>query len=269
MHALVALIIRYGTPLVWLNVFLEQLGVPIPAVPTLVLAGAMSRNGRMSSTAILAGSVVVTLVADYIWFLLGRRFGFRVLKTICRISLSPDSCVRDTEARFERWGMPSLLVAKFIPGYSTVAPPLAGATDRSTLEFLVYDTGGALLWAGAAVAGGRVFYRAVDEVLVSLENLGAGAVVVLGVVLAAWIAVKWWQRFRFFHKLRLARVTPEEVLEMIESGNPPVIVDVRTASALRRDPRHLPHALVIPSTDNLPERLKDIPRDREIILYCT
>ncbi len=269
MHRLVALIIRYGTPLVWFNVFLEQVGAPIPAVPTLVLAGALSRNGKMSSTAILAGSVVASLIADYFWFLLGRRFGYRVLKTICRISLSPDSCVRDTETRFERWGMPSLLVAKFIPGYSTVAPPLAGATDRSTIEFLVYDTGGALLWAGAAVAGGRLFYRAVDEVVKSLENLGARAVLVIAALLAAWMLAKWWQRIRFFRKLRLARVTPEEVLQMIESGNPPLIVDVRSASAQKRDPRHLPHAIVIPSTENLPERLSGISRDREIILYCT
>lgn len=269
MHRLVALIIRYGTPLVWLNVFLEQIGAPIPAVPTLVLAGALSRNGKMSSTMILSGSVVASLIADWIWFLLGRRLGFRVLKTICRISLSPDSCVRETESRFERWGMPSLLIAKFIPGFSTVAPPLAGATKRSTIEFLLYDAGGAVLWAGSAVFAGRVFYRAVDRVLVALEDLGSWAVVIIAVALAVVILVKWWQRFRFFRKLRLARVTPEEVLEMLNSGGePPLIIDVRTPSAQRRDPRHLPHALVIP-TGTLPERLAGIARDREIILYCT
>src|SRR5712691_5436018 len=155
MKGLIALIIRYGTPLVWLNVFLEQLGLPIPAVPTLVLAGALSRDGKMSSTAIVAGSVVASILADWIWFLLGRRLGFRVLKTLCRISLSPDSCVRDTEARFERWGMPSLLFAKFVPGFATIAPPLAGASNHSTIEFLIYDTAGAFIWAGASVAAGH------------------------------------------------------------------------------------------------------------------
>ena len=268
MHRLVALIIRYGTPLVWFNVFLEQMGAPIPAVPTLVLAGALSRNGKMSSTAILTGSIVASLVADYIWFVLGRRLGYRVLRTLCRISLSPDSCVRDTESRFEQWGMPSLLIAKFIPGFSTVAPPLAGATGRSTIEFLLYDTGGALLWAGLSVAGGRIFYRAVDRVLAILENLGAWAVVIIACVLAIWMLVKWWQRIQFFRKLRLARVTPEEVLQMLESENPPLVIDVRSALAQQRDPRHIPRALIVP-TDSLPERLADVPRDRELILYCT
>ncbi|HSP34309.1 MAG TPA: VTT domain-containing protein [Thermoanaerobaculia bacterium] len=268
MHRLVALIVRYGTPLVWFNVFLEQIGAPIPAVPTLVLAGALSRNGKMSSTAILAGSVAASLLADYIWFLLGRRFGYRVLKTICRISLSPDSCVRETESRFERWGMPSLLIAKFIPGFSTVAPPLAGATGGNALEFLLYDFGGAVLWAGSAVAGGRIFFRAVDRILGALESLGGWAAVIIACALAMIVVAKWWQRIQFFRKLRLARVTPEEVMKMLEGNEPPLIVDVRSAAAQKRDPRHLPRALVIP-TDTLPERLANIPRDREIILYCT
>ena len=169
-NRLVALIARHGTPLVWLNVFLEQIGLPIPAVPTLIIAGALSRDGKMSSTAIIAGSVIASIAADWIWFILGRRLGYRVLATMCRISLSPDSCVRDTEARFERFGMPSLLFAKFVPGFSTVAPPLAGATNHSAIEFLIYDAIGALLWAGASVAAGRVFHNAIDRVLKQLAE---------------------------------------------------------------------------------------------------
>ncbi len=268
MHRLLHLVTHYGTPLVWLNVFLEQIGAPIPAVPTLVIAGALSRDGKMSSTLIVAGSVVSSLLADWIWFLLGRRLGYRVLKTLCRISLSPDSCVRETESRFERWGMRSLLIAKFIPGFSTVAPPLAGASKRSTLEFLIYDAAGAFLWAGLAVAAGRIFHRAIDRLLTSLEQLGSWAVVVVGALVLVFGLIKWWQRFRFLRRLRLARVTPEEVKEMLDSGAAPLIIDVRTASAQRRDPRHLPFAIVVPTGD-LPERLAGIPRDREIILYCT
>src|SRR3982751_1334289 len=152
------LVIRHGIPLVFFNVMLEQLGVPLPAVPTLIVAGALSRMGRISSTNVLIASVVASLIADWIWFMLGRRYGYRILKTLCRISLSPDSCVRDTEARFERWGLKSLLFAKFVPGFSTVAPPLAGAGKRSTLAFLIYDAIGALLWAGSGVALGRAFH---------------------------------------------------------------------------------------------------------------
>src|SRR5438045_9767051 len=126
----------------------------------------------MSSTHVLIAAVIASVTADWIWFALGRRFGYRILKTLCRISLSPDSCVRDTEARFERWGLKSLLFAKFIPGFSTVAPPLAGAARKSRLAFLVYDGAGALLWAGRAVAAGRRFFRAIDRVLLALEHLG-------------------------------------------------------------------------------------------------
>src|SRR5262249_22076435 len=148
MTKLIDLVVHYGVPLVFLNVLLEQLGVPVPAVPTLIVAGALSRDHRMSSSHVLIASVFASLIADWLWFLLGRRYGYRILKTLCRISLSPDSCVRETEAKFERWGLKSLLIAKFIPGFSTVAPPLAGAANGSTLAFLVYDTIGSLLWAG-------------------------------------------------------------------------------------------------------------------------
>ncbi len=269
MNRLLHLVAHYGTPLVWLNVFLEQMGAPIPAVPTLVIAGALSRDGKMSSTLLLGGSVVASLIADWIWFLLGRRLGYRVLRTLCRISLSPDSCVRETESRFERWGMPSLLIAKFVPGFSTVAPPLAGASRRSTIEFLIYDAAGAFLWAGAAIAAGRAFHRTIDRVLAALADLGSWAVVVVVALVAVFVVVKWWQRLRFLRRLRLARVTPEEVMQMIDAGEAPLIIDVRTSAAQRRDPRHLPHALVIPTADHLPERLAGIPRDKEIILYCT
>ena len=268
MQRLVALIVHYGTPLVWLNVFLEQIGLPIPAVPTLVLAGALSRDGKMSSTAIVAGSIAASLIADYIWFLLGRRLGYRVLRTMCRISLSPDSCVRDTEAKFERWGMPSLLVAKFIPGFSTVAPPLAGATKRGTLEFVVYDAIGATLWAGAAVAGGRAFHRAVDRVLIALERLGYWAVVLIASIIVIVVTIKWWQRRQFMQKLRLARISPKELYDLIQDEKAPLIIDVRTGAARRRDPRRIPRALVIPG-DEIAAHLGDLDRDREIILYCT
>ncbi len=268
MHRLTALIIHYGTPLIWLNVFLEQIGLPIPAVPTLVVAGALTRAGRLSSTDILLGSVLASLIADWIWFLLGRRLGYRVLRTLCRISLSPDSCVRETEARFERWGMPSLLIAKFIPGFSTIAPPMAGASGHSLAEFIIYDGLGAFLWAGGAVAAGRIFHHAIDHAIASIERLGGWAVVLLASLLALVIVFKWWQRLRFLQQLRFARITPEELLELVQRDTAPLIIDARSEAGRRRDPRRLPHAIVIPTGD-MPERLKDLPRDREIILYCT
>src|SRR5438105_2341029 len=210
MSHLIHLVIHYGIPLVFLNVLLEQLGAPVPAIPTLIVAGALARNGRMSTTHVMMAAVGASLIADWIWFALGHRYGYRILRTLCRISLSPDSCVRDTEARFERWGLKSLLIAKFIPGFSTVAPPLAGASGRGTLAFVIYDGIGALIWAGAAVAAGRAFHRAIDRLLEALENLGGWALVVIGCLLAVLIAVKWAQRIHFLKQLRLARIEPRE-----------------------------------------------------------
>jgi len=260
MAQLVHLIVTYGVPLIFINVFLEQLGVPVPAVPTLVVAGALSRENRMSSTHAIVAAVVASLIADWIWFALGRRFGYRILRTLCRISLSPDSCVRDTESRFERWGLKSLLIAKFVPGFSTVAPPLAGAAQRSTIAFLIYDAIGAVVWAGSAVAAGRAFHHAIERVLTGLENLGWWALLILGLALALVILAKWAQRRGFYKQLRMARVSIDELKEMIDRGEAPLIIDARSVSARTRDPRRIPNAITVEDT---------MPGGREIVVYCT
>ncbi len=196
------------------------------------------------------------------------RRGHRILKTLCRISLSPDSCVRQTESAFERWGLPSLLVAKFIPGFSTVAPPMAGVTGARFSTFLLYDAGGALIWAGAGLAVGVIFHRAIDRALELLASLGSGALVLLGAAFVMFIAYKWWQRWRFYRFLRMSRITAEDLCTLIDSGKSPVVVDVRTAAARLADPRRIPGAVVM-TVDQVDERVADLPREREIILYCT
>src|SRR5438034_2203964 len=226
MARLIHLVVVYGVPLIFLNVFLEQIGAPVPAAPTLIVAGALSREGRMSSTHVLIAAVLASLVADWVWFLLGRHYGYRILRLLCRISLSPDSCVRDTEAKFERWGLKSLLIAKFIPGFSTVAPPLAGAAKRSTFAFLLYDGIGAILWAGSAVAAGRAFHRAIDRVILALENLGGWALVILALAVALFIMAKWAQRVSFYRRLRMARIHVHELKAMLDRGEKPVVLDV-------------------------------------------
>jgi membrane protein DedA with SNARE-associated domain len=268
MTALIHLLVRYGVSLVFLNVFLEQIGVPIPAVPTLIVAGALARNGQMSSTHVVVVSVIASLIADWLWFMLGRRHGYRILHTLCRISLSPDSCVRDTEARFERWGLKSLLFAKFVPGFSTVAPPLAGAARRSTLAFLVYDGIGALLWAGGSVAVGRLFHRQIARVLEHLENLGGWAVFVVVCALALFVLVKWAQRAHFLRRLRIARISIDELKAMIERNEQPVVLDVRTPSSQKRDPRRIPTAIVAHAED-IDRTVEAMSPDREVVLYCT
>jgi membrane protein DedA with SNARE-associated domain len=268
LNTLAHYIVHYGIPLIFINVLAEQLGLPLPAIPTLIVAGALSRDGKLSSTHVLLAALFASLIADYSWFLLGRYYGYRVLRTLCRISLSPDSCVRDTEASFERWGLKSLIVAKFIPGLSTVAPPLAGAVGAGAFAFLAYDTVGSLVWAGACVAAGRTFHQAIDRILGALQSLGWGAVVFVVSAIGLVILVKFIQRKRFYRQLRMARVTPDELWAKLESDNPPVVLDVRAESARKHDPRRIPRAISATTTD-IAERLADYPPHHEIVLYCT
>jgi membrane protein DedA with SNARE-associated domain len=262
------LVIHYGVAVVFLNVFLEQIGAPIPAIPTLIVAGALTRNGQMSSGHTLIAALVACLIADYAWFLLGRRFGYRVLQTLCRVSLSPDSCVRETESRFEAWGLKSLLIAKFIPGFSTVAPPLAGAGRRSTAAFLIYDAIGSLIWAGAAVAVGRAFHKAIGRALDHLENLGGWALIIVSIALALFVFIKWMERRRFLNRLRVARITVDDLKEMFDRGEFPVVMDVRTPGGRKRNPLRIPEAIVASATD-LDTVVAGISPTEEIVLYCT
>jgi membrane protein DedA with SNARE-associated domain len=268
MEQIVAHLIQYGLLVVFANVFLEQVGAPIPALPTLVVAGALAARGHMDLATLLAVALAGSVLADTIWFLIGRWQGHRVLRTVCKLSLSPDSCVRGTEDLFERAGMTSLLYAKFIPGYNTIAPPLAGAMGKTLGSFLFWDSLGSLLWIGSGVTVGFVFHRAVGRALLYLETLGYWARGVVGVILLLVIAVKWWQRRRVRTLLKLARITVDELKQMIAAGEAPVVVDVRNRSAHLHDPRRIPGALRM-TVDEIGTRLNDLPRDREIVVYCT
>jgi hypothetical protein len=212
--------------------------------------------------------VAASVLADSLWYALGRRLGLRILKTICRISLSPDSCVRQTTSVFERWGMPSLLVAKFIPGFSTVAPPLAGAISRRPAAFLFYDAGGALIWAGAAVFLGRLFHRTIDRAFDFVAGVGQRAILGLAVALLLFIALKWWQRRRFYRALRMARISAADLHALLQIDPPPVVLDVRTASARRSDPRRIPGARAFELAE-IDAVAAGLPAGREIVLYCT
>ncbi|HKI00867.1 MAG TPA: VTT domain-containing protein [Thermoanaerobaculia bacterium] len=268
MDQIVAQLIQYGLAVVFANVFLEQVGVPIPALPTLVVAGALAARGRMDLATLLAVALVASVLADTLWFLIGRWQGHRVLRTVCKLSLSPDSCVRGTEDLFERAGMPSLLYAKFIPGYNTIAPPLAGAMDKSLGSFIFWDSLGSLLWIGSGVTVGVIFHKAVGRALLYLETLGYWAGGALAVVVLLVVAVKWWQRKRVRRYLDLARISVAELKRMIAAGDAPVIVDVRNRTAPLHDPRRIPGALRM-TIEEIDAKLTHLPREREIILYCT
>jgi membrane protein DedA with SNARE-associated domain/rhodanese-related sulfurtransferase len=232
------------------------------------VAGALAAQGQLSGSQLFAGAVAACVLADSAWFLAGRIYGNGVMRVLCRISLTPDSCVSETQSRFERWGANALLVAKFVPGLALIAPPLAGATRMAWLRFLSFSALGASAWVGVTVLGGMLFRRQIEAILPHLADYGVRAGAVIAGVLFLYIAYKWWQRLRFYSVLRMARIDVAELHRMLGAGRAPLVVDVRSPTAFALDPRRIPGALHIP-LNNMREHLQNLPRDREIIAYCS
>ncbi len=267
-HDIIQLIAHYGLLLIFCNVLIEQLGVPVPAVPTLIVAGALASNGHFPLAVVVVIAVLASLLGDLLWYWAGRRFGAGVMRTICRISLSPDSCVKQSELRFQRWRGRVLVIAKFVPGLSTVAPPLVGAMGLRLPSFLLLDGLGSLLWAGIAIGLGYVFAAQVDHLLSALASAGALAFEGLLCLLALYILVKWWQRRRLLRALRMARITVDELNRAIEEGQAPVVVDVRSEAARLLDTRIIPGALLA-DLNGIDQTVGHLPSDRELVIYCS
>jgi membrane protein DedA with SNARE-associated domain/rhodanese-related sulfurtransferase len=267
-HDLIPLLSQYGVAIVFANVLVEQLGVPVPAIPTLIIAGALAAEGKLSAPLLFVVAIAACAIADTAWYLAGRRYGNRVMKLLCRISLTPDWCVSDTQARFERWGAKALVIAKFVPGFKTIAPPLAGATRIGWAPFLFYTTLGATLWVGAGIGGGMLLGEQMEKFLTRVDAIGGVAILIIVALLAVYIGFKWWERRRFFTMLRMARISVDELYRLLDAGEKPVIVDVRSQTGRALEPRQIPGALHVP-LHAVDHHVKDLPRDREIILYCT
>jgi membrane protein DedA with SNARE-associated domain/rhodanese-related sulfurtransferase len=261
-------LIDYRVLVISANVLANQIGLPVPVLPTLIVGGALAAQGTLSPIQLFAGAVIACLLGDSAWFLAGRIYGSGVMKLLCRISLTPDSCVSETQSRFERWGSNALIVAKFVPGLSLIAPPLAGATQMSWVRFLAYSTLGATAWVGVALMGGMLFRHQIEMLLPRIADFGLAALSVFCVLLVAYVGYKWWERMRFYSVLRMAQITVPELHKMMATPPPPLIVDVRSPTAVQLEPRSIPGSLHIPLTD-VQQHLRDLPRDREIISYCT
>jgi membrane protein DedA with SNARE-associated domain/rhodanese-related sulfurtransferase len=257
-----------GLTVVAINVLLNQIGLPVPVVPTLVLAGAIAANGQLPLGWLFLAAVGACIVADCIWYGIGQKYGIRVLKILCQISLEPDSCVSETESQFDRWGVNSLVIAKFVPGWATIAPPLAGAMRIGWLRFIALSTLAAILWAGAGLFAGVLFNTQIERLLARLDQIGSVAFAAGLSLLIAYLGYKWWERRRFYRMLRMARISVAELSELIQSGAAPLIIDVRSPTARTLEPHWIPGALHI-SLPDVGVHLKDLPRDRDIILYCT
>jgi len=257
---------RHGHLLLFTWILAEQGALPIPSVPLLVAVGALIRRGSLHAGAAMTCCLGGALLADIVWFHLGRTRGKRVLRFICRVSLEPDSCVRQTENAFLKHGLNTLLIAKFVPGLNAVAAPLAGDSGVGIGRFLVIDSLGIVAWSVAYMGVGYLFSSQVEEALGYAQRLGAGVLILFGGLLAAWILWKFLQRRRFLKKLEVARITPEELRGRMDAGEDLYVVDLRVT--VDGDSPSLPGAFRL-SIEELTSRSTEIPRDREIILYCS
>jgi len=254
--------------LVFLNVLLDQLGIPVPAVPTLVVAGALAADHRLPAASLAALAIGACVIADTLWFLAGRAYGARVMNLLCRVSLTPDTCVGETQATFERWGAGALIVAKFIPGLSLMAPPLAGALRMGFARFVACSGLGATLWVGAALIAGAMLKSQIEALLPQAAGLGGAALLLVLVLLAAYIVFKWWERRRFYRALDVARISVVELHERMSGAAAPLVVDVRSPTARALEQQRIPGAVHLPVAE-VARHMQDVARDREIIFYCT
>ncbi|HEY4748555.1 MAG TPA: VTT domain-containing protein, partial [Steroidobacteraceae bacterium] len=233
----------FSLGVVFLNVLLEQLGLPVPAFPTLVVAGALAADHRLPAAPLYGLAVVACVLGDSAWYLAGRVYGGRVMNLLCRISLTPDWCVSQTQTSFERWGAKALIVAKFVPGLSIMAPPLAGAVGMSFPRFVGFSALGGGLWVGVALLAGVLLRVQIERLLPQVAGIGGAGIVIILVLLGAYILFKWWERRRFYRALRMARISVAELHEQMSRDPAPLIVDVRSPTALALELRRIPGAL--------------------------
>ena len=268
MNEAVDFVSRNGYTVLFLWVLGVQLGLPLPASPLLLGVGALAGQGRLSWPAALVVSGIAVLVADFSWYEFGRRKGASVLSLLCRISLEPDSCVRSTENVYHRYGAPVLLVAKFIPGLNTVAPPMAGIFGLAQWRFLLYSTGAALLWSGTFLGLGYAFSNQLERAMQYVSSVGWWLATAVVAALVAFVVVKWMERRKFMRSLVADRITPDELKARLDDKAQVTVIDLRHALDSLADPRTLPGALRI-EPEELEAYHKQIPEKGEIILYCT
>jgi membrane protein DedA with SNARE-associated domain len=268
MQTTIAFLIRHGYLVVFVFVFLEQLGLPLPTFPILLAAGALAGSGQMHFGAALLLAVCAALLADAFWFTLSRRRGSAVLRWICRISLEPDSCVRHTEDVYAKHGARSLLAAKFIPGLNAVAAPLAGVFGMRLTQFVLYDVSGVLLWAASYIGGGYLFSGQLEDVAHVAMRLGQFLVVLIVGLVAGYIGRKYYQRQKFIRELRIARISPVILKRMMDAGEAVQIVDLRHSLDFEADSATLPGAMHFDPQD-IDSMLPKISLDRDVIVYCT
>jgi membrane protein DedA with SNARE-associated domain/rhodanese-related sulfurtransferase len=262
MDALIHIIEAYGLWVVFISVLLDQGGLPTPSYAPMIVTAALATNAHESLWPILLVGSMAAVLADVIWFAGGRRYGAQLLRLMCRLSISPDSCVGTTRRIYERFGAPSLMLAKYIPGFAAVSTTLAGQAGTSWPRFLVFDFLGSVLWVSGAVILGAVFHEAVEVLLNTLEDLGHIAILMLLVALALFLAYKVWQRHRFLREIRMTRISSDELRAEMQAMPGLMLVDVRSAESRARS-GWIAGSINVRDVSEL-----KIDPDNSIVVYC-
>ena len=268
MNEFSAFVSQYGEVVLFAIVFVEQIGLPLPAVPVLLSAGALAGAGKMDLTGAIVLSVMACMAGDLIWYELGRRRGRRVLNLLCRISMEPDSCVRRTENFFTRHGVRSLVLAKFIPGLSTLAPALAGLFRINMQRFLLYNGLGAVLWTLAFIIPGYLLSDQIERLAEQAGRLGLWLAFFFGAGIVSYLLYKFVHRQLLLRELRIVRITAEELKRMMDDGHELMVVDLRGAVDHEADPYTIRGALRMTAAE-LEQRHHEIPRHQDVILFCS
>jgi membrane protein DedA with SNARE-associated domain/rhodanese-related sulfurtransferase len=262
MEALIHVIETYGLWVVFFSVLLDQGGLPTPSYAPMIVTAALATEAGQPLWPILLVGAIAALVADVTWFAGGRRYGAQLLRLMCRISLSPDSCVGTTRRIYEKFGAPSLMLAKYIPGFAAVSTTLAGQAGTSWTRFLVFDFLGAVLWVSGAIILGAVFHEAVDALLSTLEDLGLVALIMLLLAVSLFVAYKCWQRHRFLREIRMARISSDELRNELQNMPGLQLIDVRTAES-RALSGWIPGSINVRDVSEL-----KIAPDGTVVVYC-
>jgi membrane protein DedA with SNARE-associated domain/rhodanese-related sulfurtransferase len=266
MQQIIAVVEHHGLLLLFLSVLIARVGLPLPLIPILMTAGALAGRNADQLTEIVLLGVGASVIAELGLYWLGLRYGQRFLRLLCRMSLSPDFCVRQTETVFTKLGPWSIIFAKFLPGLSLISVAMAGVTNMSSLSFFLLNGVGALLFVGVFVALGVIFQDAVTSVLVTLTELGTFGILVIVVGLALYSLLKWWRRRLFIRQLRMDRITVPELRDLIDAGQELVILDVRPREVRAQD-GIIPGAISAHPEDIDPI-IKSYCPNTEIIVYC-
>lgn len=261
-------LVDYGAWVLFAIVFFEQIGFPIPAIPLLVTAGALVGSGKMSFSVAVIVPLLAAIPPDLFWYYLGRTKGGRVLGLLCKISLEPDSCVRSSENVFRRHGTSTLLLAKFIPGLSTIAPPLAGIIGMGILPFIFYDLAGTFLWLIVSEGMGALFSNQLESILVVFDQAGGWLLAIVLAAIAIFIGYKFYRRQQILREHRMAKISAVELKNLMDDGQQVIIVDVRNPLSRETDPEAIPGAIHL-LFEEIDHRHDELPKNKEIVLYCT